>query len=79
MAARLPVKSGTQVLKTFFRVRERFQIQFKRKGKGSHVVLSNKSGRNFSVPLHNELDAGTLLKVIEDAEMTKEQFLENDP
>ena len=79
MARRLPVKSGQDVLKTFAKVRQKFKIEFKRRGKGSHVVLHSSSCKNFSVPLHDELDAGTLLKVIEDAGMTKEDFLANDP
>lgn len=79
MARRLPVKSGRDVLKTFYRVREKFDIAFKRKGKGSHIVLHSKSCKNFCVPLHDELDAGTLLGIIEDAGMTKEDFLASDP
>jgi predicted RNA binding protein YcfA (HicA-like mRNA interferase family) len=79
MAGRLPVKSGKDVLKTFHRVSEKFGIQFKRRGKGSHVVLHSRSCKNFSVPLHDELDTGTLLGVIEDAGMTKEDFIANDP
>jgi hypothetical protein len=79
MARRLPVKSGHDVLKTFYRVRERFNIVFKRRGRGSHVVLHSRSCKNFSVPLHDELDTGTLLGIIEDAGMTKEEFIANDP
>lgn len=79
MAGRLPVKSGHDVLKTFHRVRERFSITFKRKGKGSHVVLHNRKCQNFSVPLRRELKKGLLLGIISDACMTKKEFLENDP
>lgn len=79
MAGRLPVKSGQDVLKTFFKVRERFNLSFKRMGKGDHVILHNMFCKNFSVPLHKELDKGTLLSVIHDAGMTKEEFIENDP
>lgn len=78
MARRLPVKSGQDVLKTFLRVRK-FNIQSKRGGRGSHVVLHSGSCKNFSVPLHDELDSGTLLGIIEDAGMTKDQFIDNDP
>jgi hypothetical protein len=79
MAGRLPVKSGHDILRTFYRVRERFNIAFKRRGRGSHVVLHSRSCKNFSVPMHDELDAGTLLGIIEDAGMTKEEFIANDP
>lgn len=73
------MKSGEDVLKTFWRVQEEFQITFKRHGKGSHVVLHNRHCNNFSVPLHPELKRGTLLGIIANAGMTKEEFLENDP
>ncbi|MGQ9469480.1 MAG: type II toxin-antitoxin system HicA family toxin [Nitrososphaerales archaeon] len=40
---------------------------------GSHVVL--KSGnRRVTVPLHNELDRGTLLAILEEAGISKEEF-----
>ena len=73
------MKSGRDVLKTFHKVSQRFNITFRRQGKGSHVVLHSASCKNFSVPLHDELKPGTLLAVIEDAGMTKKDFLENDP
>lgn len=81
MAGKLPVKSGKDTLKTFYRAKRRgsFDISFKRRGKGDHVVLHNKLCRNFSVPLHRELKPGTLLSVISDACMTKDEFLEYDP
>jgi len=79
MAGRLPVKSGHDVLRTFYRVRDRFNIAFKRRGRGSHVVLHSRSCKNFSVPMHDELDTGTLLGIIEDAGMTKDEFIANDP
>ena len=73
------MKSGQDTLKTFHRAKERFNITFKRMGKGDHVVLHNMLCRNFSVPLKKELKSGTLLGVISDACMTKEDFLEYDP
>ena len=88
MARRLPVKSGKNVLKTFHRATralEHLNIAFKRMGKGDHVVLHNGTRmhkmfcKNFSVPLKREVAPGTLLSVIGDAGMTKEEFLEYDP
>lgn len=79
MAERLPVKSGKEVLKTFHRGRECFNITFKRMGKGDHVVLHNKFCMNFSVPLHSELKKDTLMGIIRNAGLTKTEFLEYDP
>ena len=80
MAGKLPVdKSGIDVLKTLYRASEKFKIKFKRPGKGSHVVLSNKNGINFSVPKHKKIKRGTLMGIIEDACMNKKDFLEYDP
>ena len=79
MAGRLPVKSGKEVLKALGKAAKRFGIAFKRIGGGDHVVLQNRSRRNFSVPLHDELAEGTLLNVINDAGMTKQDFLDYDP
>ena len=73
------MKSGKDVIKTLFNARQKFGIAFKRQGKGSHVVLSNRYGRNFSVPNHDEIGKGLLLGIIEDACMTKKDFLEFDP
>ena len=45
-----------------------------RRGKGSHVIL--KSGDRMTVvPLDKELDRGTLMAVLEQAGITKEQFI----
>ena len=79
MAYRLPVKSGRDVIKTFFNAKDKFNIKFKRQGKGSHVVLSNKNGKCFSVIDKKQIKPGTLLGIIEDACMTKKDFLEFDP
>ena len=79
MAERLPVKSGKEVLKTFFKAKEKFGIKFRRHGKSSHIVLSNRFGKNFSVPDGEEIKRGTLMGIIEDACMEKKDFLEFDP
>ena len=73
------MKSGQDVLKTFYKAREKYPITIKRRGKGSHVVLHNGECSTFSVPLHKELKSGTLLGIITNSGMTKEDFLEYDP
>jgi hypothetical protein len=73
------VKSGIEVVKTLFRAREKFRIKFKRWKKGSHIVLANRYGKNFSVPNHEEVKRGTLKGIIEDAGMERKDFLDFDP
>jgi len=82
------VKSGKNVIKTFRRATRALQhltITFKRMGKGDHAVLHNGTRthnmfcKNFSVPLKKEVAPGTLLSIIGDAGMTKEEFITFDP
>jgi hypothetical protein len=73
------VKSAEDTMKTFQRASAKFKISYKRRGKGSHIVLCNKFGKNFSVPDKKEIRPGTLLAIIQDACMKKEDFLEFDP
>lgn len=68
---RLPVVSGRDLIryltneKGFLPVRQ----------KGSHVVLKSSDGKRvFTVPLHNELDRGTLGAILEQAGIGREQF-----
>ncbi|OFX15162.1 MAG: hypothetical protein A2Z18_05690 [Armatimonadetes bacterium RBG_16_58_9] len=69
---KLPVISGAEVVRAFQRAG---WVVARRKG--SHVVLI-KTGRraNLSVPMHDELDAGTLRGLVRDAGMTVDEFLE---
>ena len=71
---KLPVLSGNEVIKALtkagFRVARR---------KGSHVILvkfidERKIG--VVVPDHKEIDKGTLLEIIRQARLEKEEFLE---
>jgi len=71
---KLPVLSGSEVIKALtkagFRVARR---------KGSHVILvkfidERKIG--VVVPDHKEIDKGTLLEIIRQARLEKEEFLE---
>ena len=71
--AKLPRLSGKEVLKAlakagFIPVRQR----------GSHVVMSKLTGEvkiTLVVPLHQEMDKGTLLEIIRQAKLTREEFL----
>jgi len=78
MAPRVPLKSGEDILKTFHRAAS-FQITFKRRGKGSHVVLANRNGETFVVPMKKQVKRGLLEAIILQAGMTIDEFLEYDP
>lgn len=67
---KLPVVSGQKAVKTlsklgFEAVRQR----------GSHVVMKGR-GRTFAVPLHPELDRGTLRAILREANVSVEEFLD---
>ena len=46
--------------------------------RGSHIFLKHPDGRSTVVPVHKteDLGRGLLRKIIHDADMTKEEFLE---
>jgi predicted RNA binding protein YcfA (HicA-like mRNA interferase family) len=71
---RRPVLSGNEM------VRLLSKAGFSALGhQGSHVILlKNIDGRKLKpvVPLHRELHIGTLLSIIKQAGMTREQFME---
>lgn len=72
--AKLPKLSGKEVIKAltkagFVSVRQR----------GSHVFMikeTNESKITTVVPMHKEIDTGTLLEIIRQCKLTREQFLE---
>ena len=72
--AKLPVLSGHEVIKAlskigFVSVRQR----------GSHVILikETKEGKKaVVVPLHKEIDKGTLLEIIRQAGLKRDEFIE---
>ena len=48
--------------------------------RGSHVILKHSDGRMTVVPIHSkeEIGPGLLLKIIKDAKLSKEEFLESE-
>lgn len=44
--------------------------------RGSHVKLRNPTGRPAIVPLHDELASGTLLSILRQAGLSREEFLD---
>jgi len=44
--------------------------------KGSHVFLRHSNGKTTVIPNHKEIDKGTLLEIIRQAGLTRDEFLE---
>lgn len=69
--SKLPVLSGKKCIKTF----ERANFYFKRQ-EGSHVILRHdKPFAQVVVPLHKELDRGTLRAIIRHSGLTMDEFI----
>jgi len=69
--AKLPVISGYELIKI---LTKRFGFRILRQ-KGSHVTLTNDISF-ITIPLHEELDKGTLNAILKDADISREEFLE---
>jgi predicted RNA binding protein YcfA (HicA-like mRNA interferase family) len=69
---KLPVISGAELIK--YLTKKGFQPTHQR---GSHVVLRSPGNARISVPLHDELDRGTLMGILERAGISKEEFLKD--
>ena len=70
--AKLPVVSGLELVKALSKAG--FSLLGRQ---GSHVILAKDTGgRRLKtvVPLHEELDAGTLLAIMRQAEITREDL-----
>jgi predicted RNA binding protein YcfA (HicA-like mRNA interferase family) len=70
LSERLPVLSGREIIKAlakvgFVPVRQ----------KGSHVFLRHVDGRRTVVPLHEEVNKSTLMDIIEQTKLTRQEFL----
>ena len=69
----LPTVTGKQVITALEKLG--FVIQ---RAKGSHVRLKDHNGRVVTVPTHanKTLGKGLLLKILKDAELSKEKFID---
>ena len=67
---KLPVISGRELVKI---LTKRFGFRVLRQ-RGSHVTLTNDASF-ITVPLHPELDTGTLLAVLHDARIERDEFI----
>jgi len=71
---KLPILSGRDVIKILSK--QGFTVA---RQKGSHIILvkESKDGKKgVVVPNHKEIDKGTLLEIIRQSGMTKEDFLQ---
>jgi len=71
--AKLPRLSGKEVIKALSKAGFVSARQ-----KGSHVILIKQTGEGkivTVVPLHSEIDTGTLLEIIRQSKLTREEFL----
>ena len=70
MSVRLPVVSGDELVRVL--VRQGWQVARQR---GSHVVLRHADRSHpLVVPLHRQLKRGTLLGILRDAGMDREEL-----
>lgn len=70
---KLPVLSGHKVIKA---LNKAGWVQ--RRTRGSHVILANNIDDQkiaLVVPLHKEIDKGTLIEIIRQARLKREEFL----
>lgn len=67
---KLPILSRREVLKALSKAGFRPVRQ-----SGSHIVVESADGKSLTVPRHDEIRRGTLLAIIEEAGLTREQFL----
>jgi len=70
---KLPVVSGHKVIKALGKAGWE-----KRRTKGSHAILAKTiDGQKIAlvVPLHKEIDKGTLIEIIRQARLTREEFI----
>ena len=70
---KLPVLSGKEVVKALSRLGYEVDHQT-----GSHMILRNKQPpfRRLTIPNHREIATGTLLAIIKQAGLTRDEFLQ---
>ena len=69
---KLPIISGKEVVKALNKIGYEIDHQT-----GSHIILRNmqSSHRRMTVPNHREIAKGTLLAIIKQAGLTREEFM----
>jgi len=70
LSEKLPVLSGKEIIKALAKVGFVAVRQ-----KASHVFLRHADGRRTVVPLHGEVNKSTLMDIIEQCKLTRQEFL----
>jgi len=68
---KLPRLSGKELIKILSKIG--FEII---RQKGSHMFLRHNDGRTTVVPNHNEIDTGTLIEIIRQIKLSREEFMD---
>ena len=68
--SRLPVLSGHKLIKILMK-----NGFIPSRQKGSHVLLRHPKKRSIVVPLHKEIDKGTLIEIIRQAKLSRKDLL----
>ena len=68
---KLPVVSGKETIKALSKIGYYIRDQ-----KGSHVHMRHPTKRPLTVPMHKEIDTGTLRTIIKAAEISEKEFIE---
>ena len=68
---KLPVVSGKETIKALSKIG-----YYVRDQKGSHVHMRHPTKKPLTVPMHNEIDRGTLKVIIKAAEISEKEFIE---
>lgn len=70
MSEKLPIISGKEIIKTLSKLGFVPTRQ-----KGSHVFLKHRDGRRTVVPLHDEVNRSTLMDILAETKVSKEEFV----
>lgn len=68
---KLPVVSGKETIKALSKIGYYIRDQ-----KGSHVHMRHPTKRPLTVPMHKEIDTGTLRAILKAAEISEKEFIE---
>ena len=68
---KLPVVSGKETIKALSKIGYYIRDQ-----KGSHVHMRHPTKRPLTVPMHNEVDRGTLRAILKAAQISEKEFVE---
>ncbi len=71
MSDKLPILSGKEIIKALSKVGFTPARQ-----RGSHVFLRHTDGRRTVVPLHEEVNRSTLMDILSEIKLSREDFLD---